>query len=366
MHHLLICIAVTVASFCAIVCILSRHGYAVQICAVVYIISLTLTQLLMSELSSKPFSYRYPAYVTVLHFLACWFCSVAYWAVQGDLEKCRPRSLGHPRRFLYEIVPITLTLPIAVACNNVALLYIAAGLNSIISALTPITTALLSAVLGRKITRLAWAGLLIALVGAVVISLGEAHAALGKGAPLLQGLVFALAAVVFRSLKTVLQDRVLNAAEYRRGETKELIGRESISPMHLWALQAPPMVLVSLVYALCTESLPSAVRHISLHNIALILVTCVSATALNILGAMTIHALGASLMQVIGKLNIFVTVAFSVAFLGEALPLKVVIGAIIMLLGVVVFEMAEKNAPKRDDSEIIPGKAQDAVCLKAI
>lgn len=367
MHHLCICIAVTAVTFCAVLGILSRHGYAVQLCTCVYIISLTLTQLLMAELSSKPFLYRYPAYVTVLHFLSCWIFSVAYWAAVGDLSKCHPRSLGHGRRFIVEVLPITITLPIAVACNNVALLYIAAGLNSVISALTPVTTALLSMAFGHTITRVAWCGLFIALAGAVLISLGEAKAGLQVNHTLLQGLLFALAAVVFRSLKSVLQDRILNSKHYasrgdRRCETHELLPKEPVSPMHLWALQAPPMVIVSLIYALCTENLHQALHHVSVHNLALILVTCISATVLNVLSAMTIQALGASLMQAIGKLNVIVTMVFSVAFLGETLPLKVVVGAAVMLVGIVVFEKAED--PSSQAADAASAAAAKAASLK--
>mmetsp|Transcript_22725 Transcript_22725/g.71353 ORF Transcript_22725/g.71353 Transcript_22725/m.71353 type:complete len:374 (+) Transcript_22725:35-1156(+) len=370
MHHIAVCIAVTVAVFCFVVGILARHGAVVQAATSVYVISLTLTQLLMSELASRPFLYRYPAFVSMLHFVGCWLFTAGYWVVVGDPGKCHPRSFGSARRFLREIVPVALALPAAVACNNIALLYIGPGLNAVIGALTPMATAMLSVLLGRRMVALAWVGLFIALAGAVFVSLSEVAGALDRvtGRHHLIGVAFSLAAVVCRSLKSVLQDRVLNLEAYGRGEAgsgeeRSLLAakNEPISPMHLWAVQSPPMVVVSLAYALCTESVRGAVRHLSLQNAALILITCVSATTLNIMSAVTIKALGASLMQAIGKLNVFVLIAFSVSFLDEVLPLKVAIGAGILLLGILVFERAEMPSAR----EIGRSRARDTFWLKA-
>mmetsp|Transcript_68887 Transcript_68887/g.222669 ORF Transcript_68887/g.222669 Transcript_68887/m.222669 type:complete len:360 (+) Transcript_68887:88-1167(+) len=341
MHHQVPCIIVAITTFLVILAVLSRHGYLVQLSACVYIISLTATQLLMAELTNRPFEYRFPAWVTVLHFISCWIFCLLYWLVSGDFNKCSPRSLSL-RRYTINIVPITLTLPIGVACNNMALMYMAPGLTAIISALSPVVTAVLSILFGRAMHRVAILGLLVALLGAVIISLSEVRFGVGRQGASVAGLCFALAAVALRALKSVLQDRLLNASEYMREEEKPLAkDQQSITPMHMWAVQSPPMILVAVAYAACTESLTKAVHQLTVHNVCLMLVTCVSATALNILGATTIKALGASLMQAIGKLNMVFTVAFSVAFLGEQLPVKVLIGACVMLAGVIIYEKAD-------------------------
>jgi len=334
-----ICISLPVLILCGVIAALWRRGPALQITACVYIVSLTATQLLMSELSSKTFSYRVPGHVTVLHFMSVWLFSIAYWAWMGDLGKCHPRSLGSVSRFVATVVPISVTLPVAVAFNNVALTHLAAGLNSIISALSPVTTAILSVLLGCEMPRVVWAGLFVSLIGALVVLHSEAKVTKpGHWASSQMGIAFALVSVIFRSLKSVLQDKLLNSHQY--GES---FLDKSISVMHLWAVQAPWMVGVSLIYALATESSKQAWIALTPRNAALILLTCICATMLNILGARTLQALGATHMQAIGKLNVVVTVALSVTLMGERLPLRVLPGAAAMLVGVAIIEKAKQQ-----------------------
>mmetsp|Transcript_86531 Transcript_86531/g.269310 ORF Transcript_86531/g.269310 Transcript_86531/m.269310 type:complete len:363 (-) Transcript_86531:107-1195(-) len=345
MHYPIPCLLVACLTFGVLLGTLSRHGRIVQVSTCAFICSLTCTQVLMKALSSKPYLYRFPAHVTVLHLSASWMVSVVYWIAAGDLGKCHPRSIGSLKTFCVKILPMSCTLPIAVIFNNMALIYIAAGLNSIISALTPVSTALLSRAFGRTLTQHAWLGLLVALGGAVLISVGEAKGGgFAKGSAVITGVIYALQAVVFRSLKSVLQDKLLNVQEYLGEEAEGLAKETSITPMHLWGLQGPPMIAVSVIYALSTESTASALHQLRPDTAGVIAASCASAAVLNILGAMTIKALGASLMQAIGKLNVIVTVAFSVAFMEEELPAKVFIGAGVMLFGVIIFEKAQAKS----------------------
>jgi len=336
-----ICISLPVLILCGVIAALWRRGRSLQITVCVYIVNLTATQLLMSELSTKTFSYKFPGHVTVLHFISVWLYSIAYWSWMGDLGKCHPRSLGSASRFVATVVPISVSLPVAVAFNNVALTHLAAGFNSIISALSPVTTAVLSVALGCEMPRIIWAGLFVSLVGALVVLHSEAKITKpGVWASSQVGIVFALVSVIFRSLKSVLQDKLLNTHQYG----KPFLDK-SISVMHLWAVQAPWMVMVSLIYALATESSKQALSELTPQNAALIVLTCITATMLNILGARTLQALGATHMQAIGKLNVVVTVALSVTLMGERLPLRVLPGAAAMLVGVALIENANRQKP---------------------
>merc|ERR1740121_508489 len=72
--------------------------------------------------------------------------------------------------------------------------------------------------------------------------------------------------------------------------------------------------------------------------------TSVSAVSLNFLGIFSLRDLGASMQQIIGKLNPICTMALSVGLLGESLPGVVLVGSGIVLLGVAIFEHG-KNSP---------------------
>jgi len=150
--------------------------------------------------------------------------------------------------------------------------------------------------------------------------------------------------VLLRSSKVVLQDQLLAPAAYAEdGKNSTEPSPSSLSFMHVWALQAPPCVIVALSYASCWEDVGKAWNSLSSEIVWLILATCVSATALNLLGMYAIKELGASSMQIIGKLNTIILCSFSVAFLGETLPPQVMVGAFITICGIAYFENAQHH-----------------------
>merc|ERR1712151_1237349 len=107
------------------------------------------------------------AFVTTLHFLALWCACVLFWAFVGDLEKCWPKSMGSRKRFMYTVFPIALSNPLTVIFNNKALVYTGAGLCAVVGTLSPVTVAIVSRILGRKLPAVAWFGVLMAFSGAV-------------------------------------------------------------------------------------------------------------------------------------------------------------------------------------------------------
>jgi small neutral amino acid transporter SnatA (MarC family) len=151
-------------------------------------------------------------------------------------------------------------------------------------------------------------------------------------------------------VKAVLQDQLLEPAAYRgkgkegkdlehgehgeqgeqweQGEEeveekeklRERSPAQALSPMHVWALQAPPCTGLALAYALLTESPAQAAAELTPQVGHMVFLTCVTATILNILGMTTMKHLGASSMQIIGKLNTIILLAFSMGFYGERLP----------------------------------------------
>ena len=318
-------ILVTGTIFSAIWIIVKPRGLVVQVCTCCFVLSLVCTQLLMKELASTV-KFRYPAIVTSLHFLSVWVVAWIFWAFQGELRyKCNPASLGSPRRFFTFVLPIAASLPLSIVFNNTSLLYMGAGLAGVVGTMAPIITAILTHFLGRRISRHGWIGVLVATCGASFIAFGEADP--GKEDRLvLLGLLFCTMSVFLRAVKAVLQDQLLEPGAYssrpdlEKGSLQPSATPEALTPMHVWALTAPPCTLLAFVYAFSTENFASALQDMNSTASIVVVMSCLSATILNILGLMSVKQLGASSMQIVGKLNTIVLLALSMGFWGENMP----------------------------------------------
>ncbi|CAK9107601.1 unnamed protein product [Durusdinium trenchii] len=347
----LLAVLVTCAIFCAIWIILKPRGFVVQLCTCCFVLSLVCTQLLMKELASTV-KFRYPAIVTSLHFLSVWIVAWIFWAFHGELlVRCNPASLGSSRRFFTFVLPIAASLPLSIVFNNTSLLYMGAGLAGVVGTMAPIVTAILTHFLGRRISRHGWIGVLVATCGASFIAFGEADPGKEDGLVLL-GLMFCTMSVFLRAVKAVLQDQLLQPAAYSSRSDLEkgiqpLGSQEALTPMHVWALTAPPCTLLALAYAFTTESFESALQEVTPTSGAFVLTSCFSATVLNILGLMSVKQLGASSMQIVGKLNTIVLLALSMGFWGESMPKEVLVGTCFALMGVAIFERGGSMRPAK-------------------
>lgn len=338
-----VAVAMVVGVLASICAILNHRGPRVQVSTCIFVMSLVLTQLLMKALSSPPYSFRFPATVTAAHFISAWVSCWAICVLRGHPGRCLPSSMGSAHRYFAYIFPIAASLPFSIIFSNSALLYIGAGLNSVLGTLTPVTTAMLSHALGRKLAHASWVGVMVACVGAGVIDGGEVRRAMRETSAsetMMIGIAFSSAAILLRSLKVVLQDRLLAPSAYAGG----FANAQPLEAMHVWALQAPPCAVICCVYAFVAESPSEFCRQLSPAIAKMIFGTCASATALNLLGMYIIQNLGASTMQIIGKLNTIITMAISVSFLGETMSAVTFAGTALVLIGVAMFETAEARA----------------------
>lgn len=319
-----------------------------------FVCSLFSTQILVKLLAGQTCRFAFPALVTSLHFLTVWGITVLYWLRVGSPQQLSPASLGSVDRYVSFVLPIAFALPLSVVFSNQALVYMGAGLTGIIGTLAPLTTAVLQHLFGRRISMRGWAGIFIAGTGATVIGFGELKVNRQASENLMRGIAFAMAAVLLRSCKAVMQDKLLapNAYVCKRPTSSVLplanppCGPLALHPMRMWALQGPPCLLISVVYMLSVEDLHSSWQCTTPMAVGLMALSCVSASVLNILGMFTLKELGASSFQIIGKLNTIMTVAFSVTYFGEVLPLPVIYGTCLVLLGITILESATRSPQK--------------------
>jgi drug/metabolite transporter (DMT)-like permease len=355
----MIAVALPIVVFAVVWAITHHRGHIVQVATTFYVASLVATALLMSTLIGRQ-HFRYPAWVTASHTTSALIFSLLYWIWHGDLRRFLPSSMGGSTAdYATFILPIAISMPMSIVLNNSSLLYIGAGLQSIIGALSPAVTALCSQCAGRRIPEKGWLGLGVALLGALIVSIEEVVSFSNKKRKLdmvIFGASLCFSALFLRSFKVVLQDRLMNNPVYRKpaDEVPLVVSAAqqqkqpltSLSPMHVWALQAPILTVASIAYAVCTESFAGAYAELKPQMAMSLFLSCISATTLNMLGMVVIKELGPTLMQLIGKLNAIVIVATSVLVFGESLPRGVLIGGSIMMCGICMYELRTAEPAK--------------------
>mmetsp|Transcript_30474 Transcript_30474/g.94658 ORF Transcript_30474/g.94658 Transcript_30474/m.94658 type:complete len:406 (-) Transcript_30474:160-1377(-) len=366
-------VIITFVVFGSIGALLTPRGFRTAMTTCLYVASLVAIALTMRELSRPPLLYRFPAFVTLLHYLCTWAFCLCYWLLNRQPEKCNPRSIGPMRRIVVSIVPIALALPISISLNNKALVFIGAGLVAIVGTLSPVCTAILSRLFGRRLSVISWLGVAVAFGGAFWLGLTELQIILHRESSInahakIKGMILALGAVASRSVRVVLQDCLLSPVSYGGGKPAEwktssavasledTVGThrkdtgesgqlpdedKPLTGLHLLAVQSPAVICVATVFAFATERVSLAVRSITVPVAEMLVATCVVAVLLNVLSACVLKDLGSTSMQIIGKLNTIVTTAVSMAFFNESLPVVVLLGCGVVLVGVAIFELGE-------------------------
>jgi drug/metabolite transporter (DMT)-like permease len=357
------CIGIAALFIC--ICVMLREsGWRAQAGACSFISCLSLTQLFMKRLTEPPLNYVFPGCITVLHFVVVEIVVVIYWAWQGDLNKCLPSSIGSAKRYCTRIPPVATSLSLSIVLNNMALSYIGAGLNAVLGSITPVITALLTRMLGQELSSTSWLGVVCVVAGSVIVSSELLLSGVSTAGRARIGIFISFSATLLRSCKVVFQDLLLNPDDYdkyyaksesreksRESFKRESLKRESLSsmaspihvvtaldPMHASALQGPPCICVACLVAFSLESPMLAWALLTPQIGFLVMCTCVTALVLGLGGMILMKDVGANMMQLTGNLNIIVTMAMSMAFLAEVLAIEQLLGAVIVLVGVGIFQ----------------------------
>lgn len=348
-----VAISLTIALFVAIWAILRSRGLRVVLSASLFVAFLVATQLSVKVVESKPFNFKFPGLLTTLHFSCVVVAVAAYWTWKGEPRKIFPWSIPL-LRWVKTVVPVAISQPISVVFNNKAMVYAGAGVCAVIGTLSPVCTAVISSCCGRRLTVLSWGGVIIAFLGALVISWGEVSSVEGESknkSQIIQGLIYAFASLSGRCAKIVILDYMMAPLAYARNT--EPVDEEPLSVIHVLGLTYPWGAVLSLAYALTLggESPQEAWNQLTPELGGYIALSCSFALALNFLGTFALHELGASAQQIVGKLNTICLASISVAFLGEHLPVVVVVGSALVLGGVAIFERGQHDVGHEDDSD---------------
>ena len=286
-----------------------------------YLASLTLVKMWVKE--TMALGFPYPACITSLQMAVV--CVVA-------MVVDRPHQAEAMR-----VLPVSVLNGSALIANNQALFFGGVAFVSIIGAYTPIVTFILELLRGKR-----QLGILSA-TGVLVVCIGGGFCI--KGARDASWAAFALASAgtMLRSMRAVWQHELLTT---------------SVSPMRLVFWNGFWSLFISLgmmawgegfngVRALGKASIPApAIRSLALSVAAAVL--------LNTTQWYAIKQVGALMSNIIGNLNLILTIALSTAWLNETITLEQYAGVTLLGLGIIVNRMTWMEEGKSGNNDLKP------------
>merc|ERR1712151_1012403 len=149
--------------------------------------------------------FKYPIWLTATHMVASFGMSAI--AIHGCKLVPNRRVLSFKEQ-VQKVAPFGLLGASSIACGNTALVYLYPSLHEMLQNSTPAFTLIFSRLLvGKAYNTAAYASLVPITFGGALCAVGE------PSAILVLGLIASLLAVVFRALRTVLQERLLRGED---------------------------------------------------------------------------------------------------------------------------------------------------------
>jgi len=318
-----------------------------------YIVSVIMVQLVVKELLHH---FPYPMFICAAHMLATAFCSTCAGMGARSSSKLQATAFEWWRWYAEHFIPLSVTTYLSIALNNCSLVYLGAGLSSLLGLATPVITAAVAALFGLEVAPIAWLGIAVAVAGDMGIAREGLKLSIGvEGKPTAEvtwGLLLSLMSLIARGVKTVFADRLLNPYD---GDE-----RQRLQPMELLFLLSPPLAVLGLLGTFLSDGAAPWLElpGLSTWSWGLLILSTVAATYLNTAAVYIIKMLGAPASQIASKLNILVTAVLSCALFGERLTFAYAVGTVFILAGAGIFEKAQHMLKAKEAALLMPSKAK--------
>mmetsp|Transcript_107067 Transcript_107067/g.345616 ORF Transcript_107067/g.345616 Transcript_107067/m.345616 type:complete len:717 (+) Transcript_107067:90-2240(+) len=268
--------------------------------------------------------YAFPLAITGLHMMFAWVMCSVYAYVTGGL----PNDIREWLRRTYEMVPLALCFAGSTGANNMSLKFIWPSLNQMLSCSGPIVSVFIStAVFGRRFGVWVWLSVIIISVAAALCSLSDAN-------PNLMGISCALVAVVLRSCKSVIQEKLL----------------ENLDALMLLFYMAPVAGICLSVVSLSLDGVAplaifldeGATVASSMLTLLWLAMGSLNALFLNLANFFVTRYTGAETLQVLGNVkSVFGIIVPAMLFAGNTLrPVQILLSAV-LLAGVYLYSQAK-------------------------
>jgi drug/metabolite transporter (DMT)-like permease len=296
--------------------------------------------LLLNKYLLSVYGFKFPAFLTLAHMLACSIMSYAL-AISGTVSLQPVKS----RRQFYKIATLAIVFCVAVVLGNVSLKFIPVSFNQAIGATTPAFTALLAALmLGHRETKSVYLSLVPVIIGIVIASGAE---------PMFNvvGFCAALTATAARALKSVLQGLMLSDSS------------EKMDSLSLLLYMAPVATAALVPITLYFE--PTALANALVLGQTgqgfwpLLVVNAVMAYFVNLTNFLVTKHTSALTLQVLGNAKGVVAVIASVLVFRNPVTFYTVLGYLVTVSGVILYSHAKRQSKKTEALKKLAAKVSD-------
>lgn len=311
--------------------------------------------------------YKFPVAITVVHMIFSWVvCHIHIYYVRKPVKGAGPAGLSIRQQF-EKVAPLAGCFALSVAMGNLSLKYIFPSFNQMLGAMSPMITVLLAVMMPprKRYNSWTWGSMPVICGGLVVCVTQEVnfHAV---------GAFFAIGATVLRSVKSIIQGRLLDPSETKLDSVTLLYYMAPFSAAFLFVVSMfseglePYTLLMPRLRSNSMEAPPvTGVGHV----ISLLVLSGFNACALNIMNFLVTSYTGPVTLQVLGNVKGCASIAVSVAIFGNALLGSQVVGVSTCLVGVWIYtnkggtiKAPAMEAPKEQE---LPTRSQDTSASEA-
>eukprot|EP00927_Polykrikos_kofoidii_P082827 TRINITY_DN8335_c0_g1_i2.p1 TRINITY_DN8335_c0_g1~~TRINITY_DN8335_c0_g1_i2.p1 ORF type:complete len:514 (-),score=48.16 TRINITY_DN8335_c0_g1_i2:140-1528(-) len=285
--------------------------------------------------------FLFPKFITAIHLFVS---TLAAFCILFHRSYAKNKSIVVPtlHELVFVIGPISLTFGLSIVCDNQSLVLLSASFAESISATTPVVSAIIGRLLGIPFSYILLFPMSLTITGCIIsVSGAVKFSALGIG--------LIIIAITLRSLKAVLQQRVMTM------ETRE---RFDPVTLMMWSCMIGCVELVCM--SIFTEGARPINALVASPNPGPLLraigVSCVVAVALNMLALFVIEELGAVGMQVVSQMKSILVVMGAVALLHENLTAVQSAGFLLVLVGIFVFSQLKQSVAMTP--QIVAGRTE--------
>lgn len=343
-------VPLSAAIISGVVWIFRGYGLQAQISIFLYISTLVSTQILMKCFFNVFKDFKFASFMTATHFLFSVIATEGVLRLQKEPTSFWLLFAERPiHEYFLSMGPLAACVAGSVLANNLSLMYIGAGLNALLSSLTPIVTAVLAVILlGKRYTKGGWFGMIVACSGGWVLAASGMSRA-SDNPKIMRGVLLSGIALLLRASKAVLNDRQMT--DIPKDKTTQGPVRK-YKPLELLVLSSPLYFGFEIVLSAYLDGFKPYIAIAArferspaslLSLFGFILLTCVSSCVMTMTALQTMKLLGAPAMQIIGKLNVLITTLVAAGIMHEHIDRGEIFGGCLAVLGIYIFEKANRH-----------------------
>lgn len=256
-----------------------------------------------------------------------------------------------------KVAPLSACFAFSVAMGNLSLKYIFPSFNQMLGSISPLITVVMAVLLQRKrYNSWTWLSMPIICGGLAVCSTKELNFNW-------IGAMYATGATVLRSLKSLMQQKLLSGAEKGLDSVTLLYYMSPWSAIillisALWTEGTQPLFLLLSGFNLDPGGMPTNVTGVG-YVVLLLILSGLNACLLNVANFLVTSYTSAVTLQVLGNVKSCISIAVSVTIFKNHLTVEQGLGVLVCLFGVWVYQKkggehkpSKAHAPVRKASEV--------------